>query len=51
MAVRRRVVVLTVACLVFVGLMIGIMVAGLWISDHLARRRTAICSSRAGSYP
>src|SRR3569623_1442334 len=42
MTVRRRVVVLTVACLVFVGLMIGIMVAGLWISDNLARRVAGI---------
>lgn len=42
MTVRRRVVVLTVACVVFVGFMIGAMVAGLWMSDHLARRVSGI---------
>ena len=42
MTVRRRVVVLTVACVVFVGLIIGVMVAGLWMSDHMARRVAGI---------
>jgi len=42
MTVRRRVVVLAVACIVFVGLMAGVMAAGLWISNHMARRVAAI---------
>ena len=42
MTVRRRVVVLTVTCVVFVGLIIGVMVAGLWMSDHMARRVAGI---------
>src|SRR4051812_28072470 len=42
MTVRRRVVVLTVACVVFAGLMVGAMVAGLWMSDHMARRVAGI---------
>jgi signal transduction histidine kinase len=42
MTVRLRVVVLTVACVVFVGLMAGAMVTGLWASDHLARRVAGI---------
>ena len=42
MTVRRRVVVLTVACVVFAGLLIGVMVAGLWTSDRLARRVAGI---------
>ena len=42
MTVRRRVVVLTVACVAIVGLTIGVMVAGLWVSDHMARRVAGI---------
>lgn len=42
MTVRRRVVVLVVTCLVFVALMAGIMAAGLWVSDRMARRVAAI---------
>jgi signal transduction histidine kinase len=42
MTVRRRVVVLTVACVVFVGLMAAAMVAGLWMADHMARRVSGI---------
>ena len=42
MTVRRRVVVMTVACVVFVGMIIAVMVAGLWVSDHLARRVAGI---------
>ena len=42
MTVRRRVVVLMVACALYIGLMIGVMVAGLWISDHMARRVAGI---------
>ena len=42
MTVRRRVVVLTVTCVVFVSLMIGLMFAGLWVADHMARRVAGI---------
>src|SRR4051794_35105298 len=38
MTVRWRVVVLAVTCLAFVGFMIGLMAAGLWIADQMARR-------------
>ncbi|HVY51908.1 MAG TPA: HAMP domain-containing sensor histidine kinase [Devosia sp.] len=59
MTVRRRVVVLTVACLVLVGLTVGVMVVGLWMSDHMARRVAGIygrldvvsqLSAKASSY-
>lgn len=42
MTVRRRVVILSATCVVFVGLMIGIMVAALFASDHAARRVAGI---------
>jgi len=42
MTVRQRVVVLTVACVVFLGLMAGAMIAGLWVSHHMAGRMVGI---------
>ena len=42
MTVRRRVAVLTVACVVFLVLVMAAMVAGLWMSDHMTRRVAGI---------